>query len=56
MLFEDLETRKDGDDEQEGNEVPPGNEDAIAGPEAGIYTHEEGTVPGDDVGVGNAGQ
>jgi len=51
MLFDD--DKKKGGDDDNGN-APEGNEEAIAGPEAGFYENTD--VPGESEGVSNAQQ
>lgn len=52
-MFIDNQKKKGGDDDKKTN-VPEGNEEAIAGPEAGFY--ENSDVPGESEGISNAQQ
>jgi len=52
MILDDL-FLNDGDDDEK-TDVPEGNEEAIAGPEAGFY--ENSDVPGESEGISNAQQ
>ncbi len=52
MFIDDL-NMKGGDDDEKAD-VPEGNEEAIAGPEAGFYENTD--VPGEDSSISNAQQ
>lgn len=52
MTLETLIRLEGGDDDK--TDVPEGNEEAIAGPEAGMYDNPD--VPGEGGGISNAQQ
>lgn len=52
-MISDDQKKKGGDDDKKAD-APEGNEEAIAGPEAGFY--ENSDVPGESEGISNAQQ
>lgn len=52
-MFTDDQKKKGGDDDKK-TDAPEGNEEAVAGPEAGFYENTD--VPGEDTGISNAQQ
>lgn len=52
MRFNDL--NMEGGDDDKKTDAPEGNEEAVAGPEAGFYENTD--VPGEDTGISNAQQ
>ncbi len=52
MYFDDI--KNTGGDDDKKDDTPAGNEEAIAGPEAGFYENTD--IPGEDTGISNAQQ